>query len=1004
MRNEFAYLKKLGFTESNGLVLRLEMAKNNQERLYFQEAQSLGADAVFFRRFYKADTDGNLKSTPYQSLPAVCIFQKDDTFFNTQPHKELHAALWSAGKIEVYIIQGDTRIDIINARQPAERVKGKHLSLKNNKLHLIDAALKTFNDHRFSAHLFSSGTFWEQPGFKDKISSDRSPYLFLLRYLMQAREQLSTDQTIKLPPSSIDKLLITSILIKFLEEIKDDDGKHTLKEIYSLHQIDSFDEALKQGKCNQILDELAKEFNGKVFNTFTDEERQIIDRADLMPIAHFLTANIDLATKQMFLWEQYDFKFLPAETISALYETFVQAEAARKYGKTEKGVVYTPIHLVNLMVDEAMPLERSDLFEDNQFKVLDPACGSGVFLVAAYKRLLQWWAINNYKKTHTISYPGKKVAQKILEDNIYGVDIVDTAVLVSIFGLTTALLDKLAPKEIWNNLKFQDLSERNIQQKNFSDWAKGAKSRNEKYDLVIGNPPFNKSLLGDFTNDDFNELFNKQVPGNKLALKFLEAALHFGDKVCMIIPSNILLYNRSTTAQKYRSELFTNHTVHKIYDFTHLRESLFQKKSHKGFGKKKKTGRTPVVAIVAKSYKHEYDSIEHIVVKRELFSDKGIRFEIDYYDRHTVRWEWAIDEKKQFIWKTNLLGGGRLFHLIYRLSLLESFSDFIFSRKKEKNSWTYGVGYKVNGRKKEKNVDYIHKKPSIVTHTFNEQENFEIFIETERDFAEPRDPRLYKPPHIIFKSNIGKNNIPIHFSEKYLCFKDRLIGLHAPAEDKDVLLGVYNIFQEEAYSKLSRLWIYATSAETIVNLETACKKEDIDSLPFPADNKYIQLNENEKIIRDDVLKYLIHLGKAINKKNSAGRVLHTPPDKSGLKEFSSVFCETLNKLYAKDGKSWQAGEVLQNDTFISYQFGFGDDNGLENKIIESSNNIMPPSLPKETNKNQGAIYQRIIRHYVHVDGYDCIYLIKPNTRRYWLPSIALRDADDTFMDLKKAGY
>jgi hypothetical protein len=54
--------------------------------------------------------------------------------------------------------------------------------------------------------------------------------------------------------------------------------------------------------------------------------------------------------------------------------------------------------------------------------------------------------------------------------------------------------------------------------------------------------------------------------------------------------------------------------------------------------------------------------------------------------------------------------------------------------------------------------------------------------------------------------------------------------------------------------------------------------------------------------------------------------------------------------------------------------------------------------------NRGAAYKRIVRLYDHVDGFDCVYFIKPNAFRYWLKSIALRDADETFSDLRAEDY
>lgn len=202
---------------------------------------------------------------------------------------------------------------------------------------------------------------------------------------------------------------------------------------------------------------------------------------------------------------------------------------------------------------------------------------------------------------------------------------------------------------------------------------------------------------------------------------------------------------------------------------------------------------------------------------------------------------------------------------------------------------------------------------------------------------------------------------------------------------------------------MSQLWIYSTSAETLINLETACKKEDIDSLPFPPDKKYLELSKTEKIIQDDVLQYYIHLGKAISKKNDAGYPLHQTPTKPQLEAFGKTYCDSLNEIYAEDNNSWQIGEVIHTDTFISYQFGFGENGGLKENYPKDIE-IDFTTLLENEESNKGVLYKRIIRYYDHVNGYDCVYLIKPNSLRYWLKSIALRDADDTFLDLKDAGY
>jgi type I restriction-modification system DNA methylase subunit len=975
----------LDYTKEKGLVIcsRPEEAINNSERLYIAEAHKLKAYAVLFRRFFRENAD-----KPYHSEPTVCIFNEEDFVFNSEGHLILHSTLWSAGKNEIYLIIGKTRVDIINARKPAEKGYDNKLDVTNLKLAEL---LTGTNDERFSAHLFGKGTFWEQSEFRDKLDQKNSPYIHLLNYLLAVRKNfLDPKRGLSLEPATVDKLLVVSILVKFLEEIKDDDGKHTLQKIYKKHKVNYFSEAVERNLILDIFNELSEAFNGKIFDKFSSKEKAKIKNSNLRLLAQFLNADINLETNQIFLWKQYKFDHLPAEVISAIYENFIQAEAQRKDGKNEKGVVYTPIHLVNFLVDEVMPLDKPELFDNQIFRVLDPACGSGVFLVAAYKRLLQWWAINN-QGTNGPVYPDSKTAQKILEDNIFGVDVKETAILVSIFGLTTALLGKLTPKEIWNRLVFKDLSEKNLQKENFFQWAVNAKKKNLMFDLVIGNPPFNPEtgvkkrevLVPSIIHTlDFH---HKKIPGENLALHFFEGSMKMSKNVCMILQSNVILYNKA--AQSYRGKLFTDYTISSIYDFTHLRRSLFN-------------ADTPVVALIAQNTPSKSAPINHTVIKRMASSEKEIRFEIDYYDTHSVPLEWAKDISRQFIWKTNLLGGGRLFHLIYRMSLLPTFKDFILNKKSKNPEWAYGVGYKLKGSKLKPDIKYIYKKESIVTETFDEDEKFETFIEKNRDFAEPRDLKIYTPPHLIYKVNLGKKNIPIHFSEKYLCFKDKLVGLHAPTEHRGVLLNIYKKFKEKEFSALTKLWILSTSAETLVNLETAFKKEDIDSLPFSEEPLLLSISED--ILKEDIFKYYIHLGKAITAK-SAGVFLNENVKNSQLVDFGKTFCDTLNSIYLKKDKSWQLGKTYQTRFFTVCQLGYGKNNGLNHQFLDELDEGLTTIL-KEDNSKRGIVYRRIFRIYKHENGYDCIYLVKPHAFRYWLKSIALRDADDTFLDLKEAGF
>ena len=83
---------------------------------------------------------------------------------------------------------------------------------------------------------------------------------------------------------------------------------------------------------------------------------------------------------QLTLWQLYSFKDLPVELISHIYQLFVT---------DSNSSVYTPPFLVRLMLEEALSWDRLDRLEQKKEIILDPSCGSGVFLVEAYKRLVR---------------------------------------------------------------------------------------------------------------------------------------------------------------------------------------------------------------------------------------------------------------------------------------------------------------------------------------------------------------------------------------------------------------------------------------------------------------------------------------------------------------------------------------------------------------------------------------------------------------------------------------
>ena len=380
-----------------------------------------------------------------------------------------------------------------------------------------------------------------------------------------------------------------------------------------------------------------------------------------------------------------------------------------------------------------------------------------------------------------------------------------------------------------------------------------------------------------------------------------------------------------------------------------------------------------------------------------ISSENKIRFEIDHYDRHNVRWDWAMDPNKQFIWKTNLLGGGRLFHLIYRFSLLPTLKSFI-----KNSNWKEMRGFEGGNRTILKNVDRI-----IAIKSNGEPEVLKnVSIET----MNLKDDFMYEPPFMIIDQILGENSLSACLitkqnsftNKKRLYYNRDFIGISIPENDEEILQSTYNLISSKKNTHLNyQLYIVAKSSSCLVLTETDINKSEILDIPYPESIKDLSLLNSEKILQEDVLNYYRHLGKAITQ-SSSGFVLNKKVNEQQLKGYGVTLCDALNSIYAKNNKSWQLGKTYQTSLFIICQIGFGKDKGLPHLFLHELDESIA-SLLKENTSKRGTIYKRIVRLYKHQEGYDCLYLIKPHAFRYWLKSIALRDADDTFIDLKNEG-
>lgn len=185
----------------------------------------------------------------------------------------------------------------------------------------------------------------------------------------------------------------------------------------------------------------------------------------------------------------------------------------------KNGQFRTPRHIIKMMADLVQP--------QLGHRIIDPACGTGGFLLGAYQYIVTQLAINAGTKNLVPDEDGfirtsvaatfDEKRQFVLQESLYGYDIDATMVRLGLMNLMMHGIDE-------PNIDYQDTL---------------SKSYNEEsaYDIVLANPPF----TGSIDKGDINEAL--QLATTKTELLFVEniyRLLKKGGTACVIIPQGVL--------------------------------------------------------------------------------------------------------------------------------------------------------------------------------------------------------------------------------------------------------------------------------------------------------------------------------------------------------------------------------------------------------------------------------------------------------------------------------
>ncbi|MRS05020.1 restriction endonuclease subunit R, partial [bacterium] len=327
----------------------------------------------------------------------------------------------------------------------------------------------------------------------------------------------------------------------------------------------------------------------------------------------------------------YVFREIPADILGQVYERFLGKVIRLTTGHQAKveekpevrkagGVYYTPTYIVDYIVKNTVGklLEDKTPREAGSLKILDPACGSGSFLLGAFQYLLDWhlkyYSDHEPEKLANGKAPAIYQAQggdwrlttaekkRILVNNIHGVDIDAQAVEVTKLSLSLKVLEGESQETIGAQLglfkerALPDLG-KNIQCGNSligPNYYEGRQltmfiDDEERYrvnafnwkaafpqvfslggfDAVIGNPPyFNLQTIEE------KELLNYYQSDYKSHRGKADILFFFVEKAKLLLKPRGLLgyivahyFIKSHYADKFREVILSNFDIQKIIDF-----------------------------------------------------------------------------------------------------------------------------------------------------------------------------------------------------------------------------------------------------------------------------------------------------------------------------------------------------------------------------------------------------------------------------------------------------
>ena len=885
---------------------------------------------------------------------------------------------------------------------------------------------------------------------KDRLSEWFSPDERVDRKLLANLRQVVTKLLkFDLKDTQAESLVAQVIFLCYLEQ-RGIVGDH-YRSKHALESLESYVVKADGAGVDRLLRQLGSDFNGD-FLSSTDggaPKWSALDRRCFPIVKSFLEA-VDVDTGQGSFW-RYDFSHIPVELVSGIYETLL------KERQDKLGAYYTPRHLANLVTEQALECVQNPA----SCSVYDGACGSGILLTTAFRRMLRHAEIREGRSLRF----SERVA--LMKSNLFGNDLDETACWITAFSLYLSLLEGLDPSDISllqsdSNLKLPNLVGEglNIQKGDrYGDFfsPQNPFASSGRFDVFLCNPPWRES--DDDEQPTWEAWCNEQTPPYQIGVRQIASGFAYkalqsvkpDGVIVLIMPLNLII-GATKQSVEFRQRLLEDARVERITNFGDVRRLLFQKAKHPcAVIRVRPRAKDPGIIPLASEY------IEYWTPKTDVSLALG-RLTLHGIDRKAISSQEVYDRPYALI--TNYWGERRDVDLIRRLARFGQLKKTMASRREK---WTSGKGFHAaNNSNPDRELGIIQDLALLSTDEFpgdcltmGKDSPQELVRDRFSVVASPGGDkgRLYKGPRVLFLDGVieGRYEIRSVYAEQSFAFTSSIGAIGGNGHDRDLLKFLSAFLR----SSLATYFLTMTGY-SVIGERPRVAVEDILSFPFCAPEShpdpasaesivkkvvdivdsigllpswkrshaydsnrkeldsliddYFELSAVDRLLVEDSVKYIVKSIQPPDYESLDTPLLHRP-NKEEVSRYTRVLAAELSgwrKL--SGGEATLRVDVVPGNAkafFGAVKVSIAEDQDVVN--TEDSDTVFKKVLEDlqaglSTHLEQTDRDDLLKMPDVMVVSNDAFYFIKPMRRRFWMASTALSDADRVVRAVQSAAW